>query len=107
MPNFEEEAFARAQQMHRRNSFHNENSKKPVQQKEEKREVHQNVEEKCEEKLEQKPLNCVPQNSKSNENLIDALFKNKDQSIILLLIILLMDEKNDPVLLLALIYILM
>ena len=103
MPNFEEEAFARAQQMHRRNSFNNENSKKSVQPKEEKREVQHSTEEKCEEK----PVNCVPQNLKSNENLIDALFKNKDHSIILLLIILLMDEKNDPVLLLALIYILM
>ncbi len=107
MPNFEEEAFARAQQMHRRNSFHNENSKKPVQHKEEKREVHQSAEDKSEEKSEQKPVNCVSQNFERNENLIDALFKNKDQSIILLLIILLMDEKNDPVLLLALIYILM
>ena len=50
MSNFEEEAFARAQQMHRRNSFHNEGNKRPAQQKEERKETEHHTEQNNEQK---------------------------------------------------------
>jgi len=40
------------------------------------------------------------------QNPINFLFKDKEQSIILLLVVLLMNEDNDPMLLLALMYLL-
>ena len=39
--------------------------------------------------------------------LMDTLFKNKDNSLIMLLLLLLMDEKTDPSLLFSLLYLLM
>lgn len=101
MPSFEEEAFSRAQQMHRRTPYYREQTQKrdappaenaePVQQ-----------ENKFENKENQK-------NSGTNQNrqgLLDIMFQNKEQSLILLLIVLLMEENTEPSLLLALMYLL-
>ena len=94
MASFEEEAFSRAQQMHRRTPFQ-QNSQPPSPKKEES---------KVETIPEKTPVKEKPRES---HNILDSLFQNKEQSIILLLIILLMDEKADPTLLLALLYLLL
>lgn len=97
MPSFEEEAFTRAQQMNRRTPFYGGT---------------QNTSQKNERKEEPKPkadANVTQLRETSTENtgsLLDIMFKNKEQSLILLLIVLLMDEKADSTLLLALIYLL-
>ena len=75
MPSFEEEAFNRAQQMHRKPQFNRE-----------------------------APRREVP---KKDDGLLNLMFKNKEQSLILLLVILLMEENTDPSVLLALMYLLM
>ena len=96
MSGFEEEAFNRAQQMHRRVQFSREAPKKeppkPQPPKEEKP------------KEEIKPTQAEPKNE---NGLLDLMFKNKEQSLILLLVVLLMEEKTDPSVLLALMYLLM
>lgn len=100
MPSFEEEAFARAQQMNKRQPFHSNN--------------HQNQKSAPKQeqpsKKDQREQNSVPENlpeqKTQNNSLFDMLFKNKEQSLILLMLVLLMDEKTDPVLLLALVYLL-
>lgn len=99
MPSFEEEAFARAQQMTKRQPFYgnNQQSQKSVPKQEQMP------------KKEQKPVPEKPPEQKlqnGNNSLLDMLFKNKEQSLILLLLVLLMDEKTDPTLLLALVYLL-
>lgn len=98
MPSFEEEAFARAQQMNKRRPFYTDNqqSKKATGKDE-----HPTKEEPkpVAEKMPEKAI-------QNNVSLLDMLFKNKEQSLILLLLVLLMDENADPTLLLALIYLL-
>jgi hypothetical protein len=44
---------------------------------------------------------------KKDDGLLNLMFKNKEQSLILLLVILLMEENTDPSVLLALMYLLM
>ena len=80
MPSFEEEAFNRAQQMHRKPQFNREEPKSEL------------------------PEPPVP---KKDDGLLNLMFKNKEQSLILLLVILLMEENTDPSVLLALMYLLM
>ena len=75
MPSFEEEAFNRAQQMHRKPQFNREAQRRAV--------------------------------PKKDDGLLNLMFKNKEQSLILLLVILLMEENTDPSVLLALMYLLM
>lgn len=94
MPSFEEEAFNRAQQMHRKPQF---NREAPI------REVPKQPE-KQEEPKSELPEPPVP---KKDDGLLNLMFKNKEQSLILLLVILLMEENTDPSVLLALMYLLM
>lgn len=101
MPSFEEEAFSRAQQMHRRTPYYREQAQKRDAPPAEKAEPVQQ-ENKFENKENQK-------NSGTNQNrqgLLDIMFQNKEQSLILLLIVLLMEENTEPSLLLALMYLL-
>lgn len=44
---------------------------------------------------------------KKQENLVDMLLSNKEQSLILLLLVLLVGENSDPSLILALLYLLL
>lgn len=103
MSSFEEEALARAKQMNRMQSFYRDNNKSNNTQenKRESEKQEKNISEK-------KNIEAPAENHKvkTDANLLDAMFKNKEQSLILLLIILLMDEKADPSLLLALVYLL-
>nr|WP_294371093.1 hypothetical protein [uncultured Ruminococcus sp.] len=94
MPSFEEEAFNRAQQMHRKPQFNREVPKREVSKPPEKQE-------------EPKPEIPKPPVSKKDDGLLNLMFKNKEQSLILLLVILLMEENTDPSVLLALMYLLM
>lgn len=96
MPSFEEEAFARASQLHRRDD-----RRKPPPKPEPP-------------KPEPKPQPPKPQPPKAPEllpekapNLMETLFADKDKSLILLLLMLLMDGESDPSLLFALAYLLM
>lgn len=97
MPSFEEEAFARAQQMNKRQPFYNGNQQQ-IQRTNQKQEQCEKPKQKSEqaENCEKKPQN--------GSALLDGLFKNKEQSLILLLLVLLMDEHADSTLLLALVY---
>ena len=83
MPSFEEEAFNRAQQMHRKPQFNREAPRREV------------------------PKLPEPPDPKKDDGLLNLMFKNKEQSLILLLVILLMEENTDPSVLLALMYLLM
>lgn len=94
MPSFEEEAFNRAQQMHRKPQFNRESPKKEVPKQPEKQEGSKS----------EIPNPPVP---KKDDGLLNLMFKNKEQSLILLLVILLMEENTDPSVLLALMYLLM
>lgn len=96
MPSFEEEAFERARKLsHSRpggNPPHSE-PPKPAPPKSEP----------------PKPAPPVPAKEAPPKapQLMDTLFKNKDNSLIMLLLLLLMDEKTDPSLLFSLLYLLM
>ncbi|WP_176789782.1 MULTISPECIES: hypothetical protein [Ruminococcus] len=94
MPSFEEEAFNRAQQMHRKPQFNREVPKREAPKQPEKQE---------------EPKSEIPEPtaSKKDDGLLNLMFKNKEQSLILLLVILLMEENTDPSVLLALMYLLM
>lgn len=94
MPSFEEEAFNRAQQMHRKPQFNREVPKREVPKPPEKQK-------------EPKPEIPNPPVPKKDDGLLNLMFKNKEQSLILLLVILLMEENTDPSVLLALMYLLM
>ena len=89
MPSFEEEAFNRAQQMHRKPQFNREAPRREVPKQPEKQE---------------EPKSEIPEPSvvKKDDGLL-----NKEQSLILFLVILLMEENTDPSVLLALMYLLM
>lgn len=103
MPSFEEEAFARAQQINRHQPFHHgsQQSVKPSAKQEQ-----TNKEQSKQENEEQPSEKAFAPKQQGNANLLDMMFKNKEQSLILLLLVLLMDENTDPALLLALIYLL-
>ena len=96
MPSFEEEAFERARKLsHSRpggNPPHSE-PPKPAPPKSE----------------QPKPAPPAPAKEAPPKapQLMDTLFKNKDNSLIMLLLLLLMDEKTDPSLLFSLLYLLM
>ena len=84
MPGFEEEAFARAQQLHHARP------KNPVAER-------RNPSEHTEPPKPKKP---------PKEGILEVFFKDKERSIIMTLLLLLMDEQTDPGLLLALVYLL-
>ena len=109
MPGFEEEAFMRAQQMHRRGSTERrpenhsgQNQSQPNSQTEAPKPA---------ESTDNNPK--PPQKSANTNNLFgrpaafEEFFRDRDKSLIILLIVLLMDEKSEPSLLLALIYLLL
>lgn len=101
MSSFEEDAFARAQQMHRRRAQNQtQPNTPPLKPQEPPPKI---TEEKSEPEPQPQKSHTAPAQSNS---FMDALFKDKDQSIILLLIVLLMEENSNPTLLLALIYLL-
>ncbi len=91
MPSFEEEAFNRAQQMHRKPQFNREAPRREVPKQPEKQE---------------EPKSELPEPPvlKKDDGLLNLMFKNKEQSLILLLVILLMEENTNPSVLLALMY---
>lgn len=96
MPSFEEEAFERARKLsHSRpggNPPHSEPPKPALPKSEP-----------------PKPAPPAPAKEAPPKapQLMDTLFKNKDNSLIMLLLLLLMDEKTDPSLLFSLLYLLM
>lgn len=109
MPSFEEDAFNRAQQMHRRSSYNsNANSNSNSNQGSRRSDY---AAPKPENPKPEPPENITtketPATQSSESGLLDTLFQNKEQSLILLLIVLLIEENSDPTLLLALIYLLM
>lgn len=107
MPSFEEDAFARAQQMHRRrpqnqpqvNNHTQPNNPPPKPQE-------SPTTEQKEEPVPQIQASVPTAVTPKSDSILNALFKDKDQSIILLLIVLLMEENSNPTLLIALIYLL-
>lgn len=105
MSSIEEDAFKRVQQMHSRVPFYSNNS----QNRSQNRDVSaQNEKRPSENPPQTETISEQKHNDDENEkNVLDALFKNKDQSIILLLIILLMEENADSTLLFALMYLLL
>lgn len=99
MPSFEEEAFTRAQQMHSKIP-HYQSTGQPKSEKRQNQTFEKT-------KASEKKSDCVPPDNKPDENnLINMLFQNKEQSLILLLIVMLMEENSEPTLLLALMYLL-
>ncbi len=100
MPGFEEEAFLRAQQMHRRGGSERrterQNEAEPRQQK--------TAGQENASKPAAPPAKAA---GSANRTAFEGIFRDKDKSLIILLIILLMDEKNDPSLLLSLMYLLL
>lgn len=104
MPSFEEEAFARAQRMHRRLPHHRDSAQNPEQLRTAENE--QKTEQSSPPPKAEMPKNTNHNEHRPNDGLLDIMFKNKDQSLILLLIILLMEEDTEPSLLLALMYLL-
>lgn len=102
MPSFEEDAFSRAQQMHSKTPYYS-NSQNNQQNRNHEHEKHEKDKPPKQQSKPEVPEKKPPQ---KQENLIDTLFKNKDQSLILLLIILLMEENAEPTVLIALMYLL-
>lgn len=102
MPSFEEDAFSRAQQMHSKTPYYSNNQNNQQNRNHE----HEKYEKEKPQKPPQKPEVPVKMPQHKQENLLDTMFKNKDQSLILLLIILLMEENAEPTILLALMYLL-
>lgn len=101
MPSFEEEAFARAQQMHRRTQSNNTGSPASA-----KRQTPQNQAQG--EGADEPKQEAQPKAEASEKpNALDGLLQDKERSLILLLIVLLMDENPEPTLLLALMYLLL
>ena len=98
MPGFEEEAFQRAQRMSRPRP-QNEKREAPPEPKKPEPEIPDAPDDNSKEEIK-------PKASPSETGLIEALFKDKEKSIILALILLLGDESGDPSLLLALAYLL-
>ena len=96
MPSFEEEAFERARKLsHSRPGGNPPHSEQPKL-----------VPPKSEPPKPAPPASAKEAPPKAPQ-LMDTLFKNKDNSLIMLLLLLLMDEKTDPSLLFSLLYLLM
>ncbi|MCQ2514841.1 MAG: hypothetical protein MJ089_07130 [Ruminococcus sp.] len=117
IPSFENDAFERAKQMHRRQpQYNNSNTtnSKPVSS------VQNANSPPKQQQIEKEPINNIPepppiqkttatptiQNNIEN-SVFNKLFDDKEQTLILLLMILLMEDNSEPPLLLALIYLLM
>ena len=99
MPGFEEEAFQRAQRISRPRPQREKPEAPPEPQR-----IVPAVEQTEKNNSEKE---SKPQPARPKTGLIDALFADKEKSIILALMLLLGDESSDPSLLLALAYLLM
>ncbi len=98
MPSFEEEAFERARQM-----SHNRRAAKPAPPAEPAPPV---------EPQKPQPQPVEPQKPMAKPmpkppDLMETLFRNKENSLIMMLLLLLMDENSDPTLIFALVYLLL
>lgn len=93
MPSFEEEAFARAAQLHRR--------------EERPRERHAQPGARPAEPPKPEPAPKPVPKEPAPVNMMEALLGDRDKSLILLLLMLLTDSNKDPSLLFALFYLLM
>ena len=96
MPSFEEEAFERARQM-----SHNRRAAKPAPPPAE-----------TAPPVEPQPQPVEPQKPMAKPmpkppDLMETLFRNKENSLIMMLLLLLMDENSDPTLIFALVYLLL
>ena len=105
MPSFEEEAFARAAQLHRREERPRERHAQPGARPAEppKPEPAPKSEPVPKPEPAPKPVPKEP----APVNMMDALLGDRDKSLILLLLMLLTDSNKDPSLLFALFYLLM
>ncbi len=102
MSSFEEEAFERARNLSR--SRHGGS----VPREEKKPEPKPSAPPKPEPpKPEPTAAAAVPPLKKPEPNLIETLFRNKENSLIMMLLFLLMDEQSDPTLIFTLMYLLM
>lgn len=102
MQSFEEEALARAQQMHKRAPHYAQG-----QRRESKSEKQETLQAENPVKNGENQQGAGESGHCQNSNgLLDAMFKNREQSLILLLIVLLTEENAEPSLLLALMYLL-
>ena len=110
MPSFEEEAFERARKMshnRRQNSApHREEppAKEPTKPAPSEKTEKSEKSEKFEKFEKPKPAPIKPP---AAPNMLETLFQNRENSLILMLLLLLMDEKNDPSLIFSLMYLLL
>lgn len=100
MPSFEEEAFERARQM----SFNRAKAEEPRRRPAEPAPVKPAQEQP---KPPMPPKPPEPKQLSAAPNMMETLFRNRENSLIVMLLLLLMDEKNDPSLLFTLMYLLM
>lgn len=100
MPSFEEDAFARAQQMHRRRPQNQSQTINPHPKPQEPSKLSEQKE------VPAMQIQASHPEPMQTDSFLNTLLKDKDQSIILLLIVLLMEENSNPTLLIALIYLL-
>ncbi len=103
MPGFEEEALERARKMSQ-NRRSAPPRQEPQREEPKKPEPPKPVEPQNEPPVHHQPK---PPAEPPKPNMLEALLKDKETSLILTLLLLLMDEKNDPSLLFALMYMLM
>lgn len=119
MPSFEEEAFARAQQLsHSRPNGTQSERRRPVRENNHNRASEENPappissdsehsEPKSEPPKERRESPKKPKAPKRGKHgVLDIFFKDKERSIIAALLLLLMDESSDPELIIALVYLL-
>lgn len=103
MPGFEEEALERARKISQ-NRRAAPPRQEPTGDERKKPEPPKPAEPPKEPAVPHKPK---PHTEPPKPNMLEALLKDKETSLILTLLLLLMDEKNDPSLLFALMYMLM
>lgn len=107
MPSFEEEAFERARKMsHNRRQNSAPHREEPPAKEPPKPAPSEKTEksEKSEKSEKPKPAPIKPP---AVPNMLETLFQNRENSLILMLLLLLMDEKNDPSLIFSLMYLLL
>lgn len=97
MPSFEEQAMERAGRMSRSRRETVSAAEPPKPPKAEPKDVPKAPENPP---VIEKPAPAAP-------NMLETLFRDKENSLIMMLLLLLMDEKNDPSLVFALMYLLM
>jgi hypothetical protein len=105
MPGFEEEAFARAQQLHRSRERQSAQPRQETDGHREKPKPEPQVQKEAPpfEPVPEKPPRPLP---KGQPNALETLFRDKDKSLIMLLLLLLTESSADPTLLFALMYLL-